>query len=168
MRGIGRKKARGQRRKLRALEREIEALQPFQETSGSYEHFHVPCRRDFLEGTAIRGWVRTAFCRAWLEAAARFLKQKPDVLPFCKVVAVLSFPHLWDSQLIVFYDSAYYETFWERKGPWQSWEPVPEETVSEIRRRGVETSLAEKGYREILRNEDGTEYREILWFYGEI
>lgn len=95
--------------------------------------------------------------------------RKPADLSFCKVVALLERPGLWDSQLIIFYDKAYYDSFWKRHDPWQTWTPLPETAVSEARRRGIWTPLAERGYAQCLRDEeDGREFRDTLWYYGEL
>jgi hypothetical protein len=163
-----RKRLRGKRQKLERLLAQIDAFEPFRCREQRYEHFHVPCCRQLLEGPGTRGWVQTAFCRKWLETAERFLAEKPADLPFCKVVAVLEWPGLWDSQLIIFYDSAYYDSFWDRQGPWQTWTPLPADAVPETCRRGIRTALRARGYAQCLRDEEnGREFRDTLWFYGE-
>ena len=166
MRGY-RKKQRGQWRRCEALLRRIDAFVPFAKTDGAYAHFHVPCDRAFLESRKTHGSVRTAFCRKWLETAARFILAKPPKLSFCRVVAVLCVPEYAASQLIIFYDEAYFKSFWERKTPQQRWVKLGDARRSLVRARKITTSLTECGYLEEVQDE-AVVRRDFLWFYGEL
>lgn len=160
-----RKKQRGASRKLRKLFGYIEAFSPYTETDDKYEHFHVPSD-PFLNAAHVSGKIKTAFCRKWLATAERILREKPKDIPFCKVVACLNVPYLWDSQIIIFYDEEYYREFWERNTFYQKWIPI-ENSKSLIKTRNLSTVLCERGYTEIICDEDGM-YQSELWFYGEL
>ena len=41
----------------------------------------------------------------------KFIEEKPQDLKFCKIVALLSIPNLWSSEIIIFFDKSYYESF---------------------------------------------------------
>lgn len=160
-----RKKQRGASRKLKKLFEYIEAISPYAETDDRFENFLVPSD-PFLNTSRVSGKIKTAFCRKWLEAAERILREKPKDIPFCKVVACLDLPYLWDSQIIIFYDEEYYRDFWERNTRCQKWVPI-ENAKSLIKTRNFSTVLYEKGYTQIICDEDET-YRSELWFYGEL
>ncbi|MGM0337422.1 hypothetical protein IGK47_000468 [Enterococcus sp. AZ007] len=129
-----------------------------------YEHFHVPSD-PFIESERTKGKIKTEFCRAWISTTERFILQKPDDLPFCKVVAFIAVPHYWSSQIIVFYDEDYYRSFWERTGPEQFWTKIDSE-YSFCKEHTIKTSMSEICYREKLVDDEIVE--GDLWFYGEL
>ncbi len=161
------KKQRGQRRKLAAMLRNIESFVPYERrnTDREYECFKVPSDM-FIEYPKTSSKIKTEFCRKWLKAAERFIKQKPEDVGFCKVVAVICMPNLWCSQITIFYDEKYYSTFFDRHDPYQTWTPI-QEGRSLLAERNIVSVLSERGYREVIVDEDYT-YEGELWFYGEL
>ena len=159
-------KQRGQRRKINNLLLNIEQITPFTDTEDRYEHFHVPSDQ-FISSPKTSGKLKTAFCEAWLQKTTKIIEQKPKDIPFCKVVAVIDEGDLWESQIIIFYDEDYYNSFWERSSAEQTWLPIDSDTRSFAKERSIKTSLKEKGYIEILTDED-IRRKSTLWFYGEI
>ena len=162
---MDRKKQRGQRRKLKAMFGYIDKFVPFSDTEQKYEHFHVPSSH-FIESDRINGTVKTAFCRKWLETTEKFISQKPIEQDFCKIVAVLSVPNLWSSQIIIFYDESYYDSFWDRTYVKQLWTLVEDER-SFCKDRNIVTSLAERCYHEKIVEDDNI-FECDLWFYGDL
>lgn len=161
---MGNPKIRGQRRKLKKLLENIEDIQPKFDFKGRYEHFHTPRGWWISEGKTYGG-IKTAFCKKWLEKTAEIIKSKPENGRFCRVTASVTAPGFWNSQITIFYDEDYYNTFFHRKGPYQTWTAI--ENKSFAKERGIDTPLAERGYIEILSDEEGV-YRSEIWFYGEI
>lgn len=157
-------KTRGQKRKLKTLLNNIDGFEAFTDINCEFEHFHVPST-PWIEMPKTSGKVKTEFCKKWIAKTEEFISQKPMELPFCKVVAVLSYPNLWDSQIIIFYDEAYFSSFWDRKGPYQVWTRI-EDGRSFIKERGILIELPETGYVEKI---DDYNYRRnsLIWFYGE-
>ena len=159
------KKQRGQKRRLRALLRNIDRFSPFADTDVRYEHFSVPSG-PFISSPKTSGKIKTAFCKAWLAKTAQIIAQKPADLSFCRVVALLHEPDFWQSQIIVVYDRSYYDSFWIRDGEVQRWIPI-DGGRSPVKERHIETDLPEKGYLEILTDGDSVR-KSALWFYGEV
>ena len=145
---MDKKKQRGQRRKIKALCDKIDKWVPFQEQAQECEYFHAPCS-------------------PWIDKTAEIMKNKPQELPFCKVVAVVDCPNLWSSQIIIFYSEDYYKTFWDRKGQYQSWDYIDNKEWSLLKSRNIESMLTEKGYDETIIDEGAT-IKSVLWFYGEL
>lgn len=158
------RKQRGQRRKLKKLLTNIDRFLPFTDVEDEYEHFHVPST-PWIEFPKTAGRIKTAFCRKWIEKTEEFISQKPSGLSFCKVVSVICYPNLWDSQIIIFYDKKYYNSFWDRKGPYQVWTRI-ENTKSFTKARGISTTLPETCYKEKISEDDETRI-SYLWYYGE-
>lgn len=161
------KKERGQSRKLNKLLSYVEEITPYNNTVKRFEHFHVP-PSPFISSPKTSGKNKTAFCKAWLEKTAKIIEQKPKSLPFCKVVALIDEYDLWASQIIVFYDEEYYNSFWERNTSYQTWIPLQSNKRSFLLERNINTTLNEKGYYQIINDEDTGIGKDILWFYGDI
>ncbi|MBQ6796694.1 MAG: hypothetical protein IJP10_01645 [Clostridia bacterium] len=58
-------KSRGQKRKLNALLKRMNAFEPFSKTGEAMEHFHVPCE-EWLSMPKTSGKIKTEFCRKWI------------------------------------------------------------------------------------------------------
>ncbi len=163
---MDRKKQRGQRRKIKVLFRMIDEFIPFQKREREYEHFHVPSS-PWIELPKTSSKIKTQFIRKWLEKTAEFVREKPQELSFCKIVAVIDSPHLWNSQIIIFYSEDYYRTFWDRNGKYQKWDYIADEEMSLMKSRNIDIDLNEKGYYETI-IEENTEIKSVLWFYGDL
>jgi hypothetical protein len=73
---------------------------------------------------------------------------------------------LLGSQIIIFYDQKYYDTFWNRHNEYQDWTRITNGS-SLAKERNIHTDLKETGFKETLTDEDYT-YVSYLWFYGEL
>ena len=159
------KKQRGQKRKLKSLCYHIDNFIAFQNTEDNFEHLHVPSST-FIEHSKTSSNIKTLFCKKWLETTLKIISLKPKELLFCKIVAVISVPNYWDSQIIIFYDKSYYDVFWDRNDDYQQWIPLDKKQSFAIE-RNIKTLLPEQGYKETINNDDFTR-KNLLWFYGDI
>ena len=160
------KKQRGQKRRLKTVLNSINQIHPFQNIDYKCEHFHVPCGR-FISSPKTSGKIKTALIKVWLAKTAEILKKKPESISFCKVVSVIDEFDLWNSQIIIFYDENYYDSFWIRNSIEQTWTSIVEQGLSFIKERHIESNLKEKGYFETITDTDFTR-KTTLWFYGDI
>lgn len=159
------KKIRGQRRKLNRLIKRIDDFTIDYPYPYHYDHFHVPCAENFISNPRIGEFVKKAFCQSWIEKTQLFIQQKPNDAEFCKIVCVLETKNLWSSQIIIFYDELYYNSFWNRNDEYQKWIPI--ENRSFKIEKELKTDMIELGFKEII-VEDDYNYTTELWFYGEI
>lgn len=159
-------KQRGQHRKWRKLRERIYEIsdRAFRNMDQAFEHFHVPSDQ-FIESCKTSGKIKTAFCRAWIEETERLIRQKPEDVDFCKVVCDLCPTELWSSQIIVFYDKEYYDSFWDRSNAYQQWCRC-KTNRSLLAEHNIQTNLQELLIRETIRDEEDV-FRFDLWFYGE-
>lgn len=84
------------------------------------------------------------------------------------MVAVIDVPYFCSSQIIIFYDKEYYDTFWDRNDNDQKWTVINNSKLSLAKERGIATDLTEIGYTETLMDEDGYYKNTELWFYGDL
>ncbi len=163
------KKVRGQKRRLKKLLKEIEEINAYRyidyADEREFDHFHIPAGF-WIDSTTTSSKVKTAFCKAWIKKTEEIIRTKPDTDHFCKVVGDLTIPSLWASQITIFYDRKYYESFWDRHGSYQDWTEIKDGS-SLARERGIVTELKEVGYKETLTDEDEV-YVSDIWFYGEV
>lgn len=157
-------KVRGQKRKLKKLLKNIEDITPLFDFVDEYEHFHIPCGW-WISELKTSSKIKTEFCKKWLEKTQEIISSKPDNRKFCKVVASIVSPCFWNSQITIFYDEEYYNTFFDRSGPYQIWTPIESRSFAES--RGISSELKENGYVEIL-NDDEDIFKCEIWLYGEI
>ena len=162
-------KVRGQRRRLKRLLKYIEQIEPYQDVENvaecRFEHFHVPCSV-WIEQPKTSSKIKTAFCKAWIKRTEEILRAKPGDIDFCRVVCDLCLPNLWDSQIIIFYDRNYYDSFWNRHGGYQDWSEITNGS-SLVKERNIHTDLKEVGFKETITDEDKT-YISHIWFYGQL
>lgn len=93
-------KVRGQKRRLNSLLNNIDKIQPSFDYIGEYEHFHVPCGWWISEPKTSSG-VKTEFCKKWLKKTQEIINSKPKNNKFCRVVADITSPCFWNSQISV-------------------------------------------------------------------
>ena len=157
------KKVRGQRRRLKALIRAIDDKTVSYESDDTYICIDVPSS-PWVEMPKTYGKVKTAFCREWISKTEKLIGQAPQDAGFCKVVGIIVYPELWNSQIVIFKNEEYYRNFWDRKGPYQTWTPIEGRSFAE--ERGISSGLKEVGYEEVLNDEDFTR-RSFIWCYME-
>lgn len=123
---FSRRKQRGQSKKLKRLLRHIDNFRVEKTPYTPYVHFHVPSSA-FIEHPRTKFCIKRKFCQKWIESAKEIQNSYAHQVSFCKVVAILSIPNLWDSQIIVFTDQKYYHSFWDRDSESEIWHKITED-----------------------------------------
>ena len=156
------KKQRGQNRRLKRLLKNLSQWQPFEDeyVEEIYDHFHVPSS-PFIQHPKTRENIKKLFREQWVAKANELIEQKPDDLNFCKIVAIIIEPDLWCSQIIIFYDETYYNSFFSKAEGSQIWEEIP---VFD----NVPTSLNKRYFKETVYEEDVIVYQGTLKCFGDV
>jgi hypothetical protein len=165
------RKLRGIRRNCRKLIERVNAIgngYPEEDRPGcGYWHEHLPADLGFIDSPRTPYGVRQSCIQALVNTADHLRKRRPAGLD-SRVVAAISVPNLWDAQIIVFFGQEYWSTFFDRSSPDQEWTPLPR-SRSIVREcaLSVPEEMMERGYREIIRDDD-YESRTEIWFIGEL
>ena len=164
------KKIRGNKRKLNAFKRHLtEAVSEF--PSEDYEacgywHMHMPCSQSWIDQNTFSTRQRKECILAILEATEHLISIKRN-RKNTRVVCSISWPSLWDSQIIVFFGSDYYDRFFDRRSPEQEWTEKPAGWLLKTFDLNIPESMTERVYLERIRDED-FESETTLVFVGEL
>jgi len=132
-----------------------------------YWHAHLPVARSFIDSRAVPRSVRRQCIQALVDAAAQLSDATKSRNGECRVLTAISFPALFDSQLIVFFGEDYWSRFFERNSPEQTWRGLPpnrslvREWGIRLPQGGVEIGIEESVVEGVHRQ------RSELWFVGD-
>ncbi len=96
------KKVRGQKRKIKSFLNNMDHIQPRYDFIGKCEYYHVPCG-PWISNSKFH----TLFMKEWLHKTEDIINKRPEDHRFSKVVALVVYPDVWSSQIILFYDEEY-------------------------------------------------------------
>jgi hypothetical protein len=133
-----------------------------------YWHMHLPVAQAFIDSKRTSKSVRRLCILMLVHRAFHLCTIRPRLRRKTRVVATITLPNLFDSQLIVFFGDDYFTSFFDRDTEEQKWLPLPgDRSLSEEWKLNVPAGFSEKGFREVITNEDQHHDGEI-WFIGEL
>lgn len=157
------RKIRGKKRRLKTLVRRIAQVGrrfPEPHRASSFWHFHLPLHEDFLDRLSMKYKRLSA---QMLMDVAHQLACNPKRSSQARVVVALTWPQLRNSQIIVFFDQEYFETFFERNMREKLRAPLQPSLAQQIR-LSIPNTWNEQGVLAKSDDEDECFSRE-LWFY---
>jgi hypothetical protein len=169
-------KIRGRKRLARRLDAfakecacEFPDEQRFADGTGrGYWHAHVPIPTAALMGPQSRRALRHQVVNTLLSIADQLVRTKPSTVSSARIVVVFESPNLAESQVIVFFSEPYFNAFWSRVTPTQTWSPLSTaRSFVRERRVAVSAPFVERGYREVV-SEDGVTITSEIWAIGEL
>jgi hypothetical protein len=133
-----------------------------------YWHVHLPLAQTFIDSQSTPRSVRRLCIQSLVDPAARLRESQRHRSTRCRVVAAVSLPLLFDSQLIVFFGDEYWNQFFRRDTPEQRWIALAP-TRSLAREWGVllPDGFEERGYAESIADE-GFQSEGERWFLGDV
>ncbi|UNL83338.1 DUF3916 domain-containing protein [Priestia koreensis] len=162
------KKMRGINRKTTIL---LERIKAYTETFPTdfyhgYWHLHLPASQAFIDSPQTPEKAKRACIQALVDQAEHLVRLKPS--KNYRVVALITSPELWGSQIIVFKGDDYFTRFFDRNSDDQKWVPLPKSRNLQTEKNLLIPSYFNvSGVTEMIIDEDGTEENEI-WFVGEL
>lgn len=162
------KKQRGQMRKLNRLKKYLIAdTTHFPIPQGKCDHWHMPCNEDFLNSSKTSPKIKKQAIQCMIDCAQHLYIIKPKEIDFCRIVCIFTIPHIWNSQLVAFFDVEYYNHFFDRKNDYQKWTEVRNPSMKQQRNLRIIPQFLEKCYLEEI-DDSGETFKQYLWIYGEL
>lgn len=164
------KKVRGKKRKSNAIAEKLidpDFFPSAEDQKKKLWHKQLPVDQKFIDSKKIPFPIRKEAAQRLVEQAKNIYKNRPDNLPFCKVGALISHPSLWDSQIIVFFDSDTFYNFFVRQSKKQTW-TAKHEHNSFVEEWGINVpkEFTVRGYSEVVL-ETKHDYEGEIWYIGE-
>lgn len=161
-----RKKQRWYKREVKRVVRTIDnfypVFNPLVNQPFGDEYFKV-CANLFFKP---KGKDRIEIFQHLIRKTEEMLISKPQNIGFCKIILAVYEENFSHSQILIFYENNYHNTFWDRKDiRYQKWSKVNNGSL--IARLNVMSNLTEVGYLEEVSDELGYRKQKI-WFYGDV
>lgn len=161
------KKIRGKKRKLSSLIERINSLTEDFPEEQRYWHMHLPVAQSFIDSPKTPKSIRKKCIQTLIDRTAHLNSIKPDNEKFQRVVTLIDLPKLWNSQIVVFFDEDYFNNFFIRDNPEQTWKPIVDdkEFLKEWNLE-IPNGLFLTGYHEIINDE--YYYEGQIWAIAEL
>ena len=164
-------KQRGLRRKCENMIRRISeqtALFPKPHQGSAYWHLHLPVAQGFIDSKSTPPGVRRLCVQTMVNRAYYLATHTPAGETSTRVVVAVNVPELWNSQIIVFFGSKYFDVFFNRNTAAQRWTQL-EGKRSLVRECRIQLpdGFSERGYHEEINEPDFHRSGEI-WFIGQL
>jgi len=113
-----------------------------------------------------KGKDRREIFQRLIRKTEEMLISKPEDIGFCKIILAVYEENFAHSQILIFYENSYYNTFWDREDiQYQKWSKVNKGSL--IAKLNIMTNLTEVGYLKEVSDEVGYRKQKI-WFFGDV
>lgn len=137
-----------------------------------YWNWKIPMPRALVSASRARLPVQKVCAQALVDAAWRLSQASSSEMAHARVVAVVSFPDMFASEVCVFLSEDYFKGFCERDSDDQRWAPMPASNGFAARLGlRLPAGFQERGYRETCRDETVDPPRVAegeVWLIGEL
>ncbi|WP_046173579.1 DUF3916 domain-containing protein [Domibacillus indicus] len=166
------KKVRGMKRKTENMMKRIEesTMEFPSEFYKGYWHLHLPADQDFINSHKTPCNVKRLCIQALIDRTNHLMEIKPDSNEKLRAAACITFPHLWDSQIIVFKGDRHFQNFFNRNDDFQRWIPLAEErNLAAEWELSIPSGMKVKGFKEeVIDDEEEACHTREIWFIGEL
>lgn len=168
------------KKKLRGVRRRLHDVLAMPERYGhhfpeknrwGYFDYKLPVNQALVEGPHAKLGFMKQCAQSLLDLCAMLHERRGDdaANAEAKVFASIDFPGMFSSRVTIVWDKAYYESFFERSGPYQTWTPAPEEQSLVSRWNLDSHGLRETCFIEkMVDDETELEFDGKLYFFGDV
>jgi len=166
------KKVRGLQRKYREIENyvieETEfVLNPFS-PSLNYWHLHLPWGKEYIYSYKTPNRFRRKVMQLLIDRVHYLIQEKAKSEKSYQVYAIVYLPYLFHSQLVVVPDKSWFDNYFERQSPDQTWVSLSDERdLAKEWQLHIPDTLSVLGMKERT-IEDGESFVSDIWFIGEL
>lgn len=165
------KKVRGIKGKLSSFKQRLDAVLADVKTvepDEPYWHAHIPFDYTFIDSVNTPGKLRRSCVRIIIDAAEKLRTEYLADNKDCRVMAGITLPYMWSSQLLVFFSDEFYREYCTRNTPDQIWTPLDKyRNILAEWDLSAPASFTAKGYREEI-DDEYSKYTDEVWFIGEV
>ena len=166
------KKVRGLKRRYKEIEdmiiEQTEIVPDPSECSLGYWHLHLPWGQDYIMSRKTPNKFRRALLQLLINRVNHLIKLKSEKQMGYQIYAIITFPNLFYSKIVVLPDSSWFDGFFERESKEQKWIPLDDNrNISKEWNVVIPSELKVRGFKEIIFDDDFN-YESELWFIGEV
>jgi hypothetical protein len=147
-----------------------EATEQFPKPHLGYDfwHFHLPILPEFIDSPNTPSDIRKLCVQTLLARAHHLASIAPRNEMPTRIVVAVSLPKLASSQIIVFFGSEYFKSFFTRDRPGQVWTPLEEKrSLAREWEIQIPPGFIERGIRQEITETD-FRYDGEIWFIGQL
>jgi len=135
-----------------------------------YFHWKLPVLSSIVEGPSAREAVQARVAQILIDAARNLVAKRPAGSSGAKVVAIVSLPDMFGSEVCVFFDPSYLANFMRRETGEEIWSPAIE-SLADRWKLSLGKGFKEVGFNYLRRDEDDDPVRieaGQIWMVGEL
>jgi hypothetical protein len=136
-----------------------------------YRHWKIPVPRALIEGPHARRPVQAACAQVLIDGAESLIGLRPLELQHVRVVAIVGFPNMFNSEICLFFDPDYFAGFCDRDTDSQRWTRKPDADLVATLGLTIPTGFNIQGYDTVDRDESiSPPWAEAnqTWLVGEL
>ena len=166
-------KVRGVERRMRALDKWADSFDgyfPSEYSQERYWNWKLPVLDRLVEPPTTSDEIQSRCAQAILRAAKNLLEARPKEYDQAVVSALITYPDMFSSEICIFFDREYFDSFFDRNSEWQSLSPIPDRKLSKLLSLEVPSPFIQSGYLYQIKDEwegEVTTYEGEWWsFYA--
>ncbi|MHA7000258.1 DUF3916 domain-containing protein [Aeromonas schubertii] len=165
-------KVRGIKRRLRALDNWADSFEgcfPSEYADEKYCNWKIPVLDRLVGPPTTTNEIQAHCAQAILRAVKHLFEARPDEYNYAIVSALITYPQMFGSEVCIFFDKEYYDSFYDRNSEWQSLTPIENRKLSSVLNFDVPNPIIQKGYVHRTKDEwegEITTYEEEWWSFS--
>jgi hypothetical protein len=159
----------GQVRALRHWAESFAGYFPVEHAAQRYMNWKIPVLDRLVRPPTTTPAIQAQCAQCLIDAAAHVALAKPADMAHARTVAIIDLPDMFGSEVCVFFDEPYFQSFADRTSEWQRWTPLSK-SRNLIEQMGLRLpdGLVVAGFAEMIRDEETGEASEgEVWLVGE-
>ena len=164
-------KVRGIKRRLRAIDKWSDSFDgyfPSEHSSERYWNCKLPVLDRLVAPPITTNEIQAHCASALLRAIKHLSAAKPEQFKNAIVTALITYPDMFGSEICIFFDNEYYESFFKRNSEWESLILIEGKSLSEKLDFQLAESFTETGFDFSSKDEwegEVTTFEQEWWSY---
>ena len=156
-------------RALRRWAKSFAGYFPTEHATQRYMNWKIPVLDRLVRPATTTAAIQAHCAQCLIDAAAFVAEAKPVELAQARAVAIIDLPDMFGSEVCVFFDENYFQSFTDRTTDWQRWTLLPKarNVIDEMGLLLPDTFVA-VAFAEVIRDQETGDVREgEVWLVGE-